>query len=114
MVATTAYCPDRGDLVWLDFSPGSGHEQSGKRPAVCISRKEYNEKTGLALFCPCTSVIKGYPYEVLIQGNDKIQGVILADQVKNLDWKTRNISFIATLSDNHLLEVLAKLTTLIE
>ena len=114
MVATLVYYPDRGDLVWLDFSPGSGHEQSGKRPALCISRKEYNIKTSLALFCPCTSVVKGYPYEVLIQVRDKIQGVVLSDQVKSLDWKTRNISFIATLSDNYLLEVLAKLTTLIE
>lgn len=108
------YCPDRGDLVWLDFSPGSGHEQIGKRPALCISNKDYNEKTGLALFCPCTSVIKGYPYEVLITGTKKIQGVILADQIKSLDWKTRNISFIASIPSSHLDEVLAKLSTLLE
>jgi len=114
MVANAIYCPNRGDLVWLDFSPGSGHEQSGKRPAFCLSPKEYNEKTGLALFCPCTSVVKGYPYEVLIQGNDKIQGVVLADQIKSYDWRTRKISFIATLSDIHFIDVLAKLTTLLE
>ena len=114
MVAPSVYCPDRGDLVWLDFSKAAGHEQSGKRPALCLSRKEYNIKTGLALFCPCTSVIKGYPYEVLIHASDKIQGVILSDQIKSLDWKTRNISFAATLPKNNLLEVLAKFVTLLE
>ncbi len=114
MVTNGAYCPDRGDLVWLDFSPGSGHEQLGKRPALCLSVKEYNEKTGLALFCACTSVIKGYPYEVPIAGTDQIQGVVLADQIKSLDWKARNISFIASLPDAHLIDVIAKFATLLE
>jgi mRNA interferase MazF len=114
MVAKGDYCPERGDLVWLDFSPGSGHEQLGKRPALCLSVKEYNEKTGLALFCPCTSAIKGYPYEVSIAGTEKIQGVILADQIKSLDWKARNISFIASLPDANLTDVIAKLSTLLE
>jgi mRNA interferase MazF len=114
MVTKTGYCPNRGDLVWLDFSPGSGHEQSGKRPSLCLSIKAYNERTGLALFCPCTSVVKGYPYEVAIAGTDQIHGVILADQIKSFDWKTRNISFIAVLPETLLQEVLAKLNTLLE
>jgi mRNA interferase MazF len=114
MVVLDQYIPSRGDIVWLDFSPSSGHEQSGKRPSLCLSQKDYNFKTGLALFCPCTSIIKGYPYEVLIQGNDKIHGVVLADQIKSLDFKTRNISFIATLPESLLVQVLAKLTTLLE
>ena len=88
------YLPDRGDIVWLNFNPQTGHEQKGKRPAVVISPKEYNEKTGLGLFCPITSKIKNYPFEVEIKIENKIDGVVLSDQVKSLDWKTRKIEFI--------------------
>jgi mRNA interferase MazF len=82
------YIPDRGDYVWLNFTPQSGHKQRGIRPAIIISRKEYNAKTGLAICCPITSKIKGYPFEVKIS-SDKINGVILSDQIRKLDWKAR-------------------------
>jgi mRNA interferase MazF len=87
------YVPERGDIVWLNFNPQSGHEQKGKRPAIVISPKKYNEKTGMAIFCPITSKIKNYPFEVIIK-NKKIDGVVLSDQIKTLDWKNREIKFI--------------------
>jgi mRNA interferase MazF len=79
------YLPDRGDVVWLDFSPQTGHEQQGKCPAVVLSPQAYNKKTGLALFCPITTKEKGHPFEVKIKAG-KINGVVLSDQVKSLDW----------------------------
>ena len=87
------YVPDRGDVVWLDFDPQIGKEQAKRRPAICISPKDYNQKSGLAIFCPKTSKIKGYPFEIPISLN-KIRGVILADQVKSLDYRERNATFI--------------------
>ncbi|HNX60292.1 MAG TPA: endoribonuclease MazF, partial [Spirochaetota bacterium] len=81
------YIPDRGDVVWLNFTPQSGHEQMGKHPALVLSPKEYNEKTGLAIFCPITSKEKGYPFEVKIKAKN-VSGVVLSDQVNSLDWKS--------------------------
>ena len=88
------YIPSKGDIVWLSFNPQSGHEQSGHRPAIVISPKEYNEKVGLALFCPITSMVKDYPFEVRVKIKDKIDGAILSDQVKSLDWINRKADFI--------------------
>ncbi|MGD0898130.1 MAG: endoribonuclease MazF [Thermoguttaceae bacterium] len=85
------YVPDRGDFVWLDFDPQAGHEQAGHRPAIVLSPKAYNERTGLALFCPITSQSKGYPFEAALPAGLKLAGVILADQVKSLDWRARNV-----------------------
>jgi mRNA interferase MazF len=107
-----SYIPERGDLVWLNFDPQSGHEQKGKRPALVISPKEYNEKVGLGIFCPMTSKEKGYPFEVKIE-NKKIQGVILSDQLKSLDWKKRDIQFISKAADEELAEVVSKFSALI-
>ncbi len=87
------YIPDRGDIVWLNFSPQQGHEQAGLRPALILSPKNYNQTTGLVLACPITSKIKRYPFEVRVRAK-KIDGVVLADQVKNLDWSARNIAFV--------------------
>lgn len=92
------YVPEKGDLVWLDFDPQAGHEQKGRRPAICISQQKYNRKTGLALFCPVTSHIKGYPFEIILE-NHSISGCILSDQVKNLDWVQRNCTFIEKASE---------------
>ncbi|VAX24109.1 Programmed cell death toxin MazF [hydrothermal vent metagenome] len=107
------YIPERGDIVWLDFNPQAGREQSGRRPALTISPKEYNQKVGLSIFCPITSNIKGYPFEVKIPPKLKIKGVILADHVKNLDWESRNAKYICKLPTNILLDVLGKLNLLI-
>jgi mRNA interferase MazF len=106
------YSPERGDIVWLNFNPQSGHEQKGKRPAVVISPKEYNEKVGLGLFCPITSKIKNYPFEVKIE-NEKINGVVLSDQVKSLDWETREIEFITKENSKIIDEIINKINILL-
>ena len=85
-MAISEYFPNRGDLVWLDFNPQLGSEQKGRRPALIISPKMYNEKVGLALVMPITSQIKDYPFEVTIPQTLKTEGVVLTDQVKSLDW----------------------------
>jgi mRNA interferase MazF len=87
--------PDRGDVVWLDFTPQMGHEQAGRRRALVVSPVSYNGKVGLALVCPITSQSKGYPFEVKIPKGSKTAGVILADQVKSLDWRARNADVFA-------------------
>jgi len=107
------YFPERGDIVWLDFNPQAGHEQKGKRPAIVISPKEYNEKTGLGLFCPITSKIKNYPFEVKIV-NKKIDGVVLSDQIKSLDWETREIEFIIKETSETIGEIINKINVLLE
>jgi len=106
------YVPDRGDVVWLQFNPQSGHEQAGKRPALTLSPKAYNQKVGLAIFCPLTNQEKGYPFEVKIRGS-KISGVILADQVKSLDWRKREAEFIIKVPSNVINEIIKLLNTLI-
>jgi mRNA interferase MazF len=106
------YIPDKSDVVWLEFDPQSGHEQKGKRPAVVISPKDYNDKAGLAIFCPITSKEKGYPFEVNIKSK-KISGVILSDQIKSLDWKVRKAEFIMKASDSIMDDVMNKLKLLI-
>ncbi len=89
-----SYVPERGDIVWLNFTPQAGHEQKGLRPAIVISPIEYNGRVGLGLFCPITKHIKGYPFEVEVKGA-KIKGAVLSDHVKSLDWRSRKIEFIA-------------------
>lgn len=107
------YIPERGDLVWLQFTPQSGHEQAGKRPALVISPSSYNGKVGLSLLCPVTSKIKGYPFEVIIPQNLPIEGAILSDQVKSLDWQTRQASFICKVPEETITEVVSKIQILI-
>jgi mRNA interferase MazF len=106
------YTPDRGDIVWLNFTPQAGHEQKGKRPAIILSPKEYNKKTGLAVCCPITSNIKGYPFEVIVNGK-KIAGAVLSDHLKNLDWKARDIKYIEKAHAEVLNEVVEKISVLI-
>jgi mRNA interferase MazF len=113
LVAGPQYVPARGDLVWLDLDLQAGHEQAGRRPAIVISPVAYNGRVGLALFCPITSRAKGYPFEVrLTQGMD-VEGVILADQVKSLDWRVRRAERIASVSAEVLDETLGKIRTLV-
>lgn len=107
------YVPDRGDIVWLNFNPQAGHEQQGKRPAIALSPKVYNEKTNLAIFCPITSKVKGYPFEVPIEAK-KINGAILSDQVKSLDWSEREVEYIGKADHGVVGKVLAHLALLLE
>lgn len=111
---TRAYVPARGDLVWLQFSPQAGHEQSGRRPALVISPRDYNKKVGLALFCPITSKVKGYPFEVELPEGLEIHGAVLSDQIKSLDWRSRYAERLGVLPENIMKEVLARILTLIE
>ena len=113
MVDGKNYIPEKGDIVWLKFSPQVGHEQSGQRPALCISPYSYNKKVGLGVFCPITSRIKGYPFEVEVPHNIKVNGVVLSDQIKSLDWKSREANFICKLPENYLARVLGKIRSLI-
>ena len=109
----TGYVPNRGDVVWIDFNPQTGHEQAGRRPAIVLSPSAYNGKVGLAILCPITNQAKGYPFEVPIPTGSAVKGVILADQVKSLDWQSRNAQFICVLPLTVVAEVLAKLKTLL-
>ena len=110
----TPYIPQRGDLLWLDFTPQVGHEQAGRRPAVVISPGAYNGKVGLALCCPVTSQRKGYPFEVAIPPGLPVQGVILADQIKSLDWRARRAELVCRLPDAVFTDVLQKLAPLLQ
>lgn len=107
------YVPARGDVVWLSFSPQAGREQAGRRPAVILSPEGYNDRVSMALCCPVTSKRKGYPFEVPIPGGFDVHGVILADQVRNLDWRARRAELLARLPASTLSEVIYKVWALI-
>lgn len=107
------YVPERGDIVWITLNPQAGQEQAGRRPAVVLSPGAYNRRVGLALFCPVTSQVKGYPFEVRIPAELAVSGVILADQVKSLDWRIRKVERIGSLPVETVREVLGKLGALL-
>ena len=107
-----AYIPDAGDLVWLTFDPQAGHEQRGRRPALILSPRMYNAKTRLAIACPITSQVKGYPFEVPLPPG-AISGVVLADHVKNLDWQVRRVVFEAKATAETVTEVRERLRVLL-
>jgi len=107
------YFPERGDAVWVSFDPQSGHEQAGRRPALVLSPSAYNRKVGLAVFCPITSQIKSYPFEVVIPRGLGVTGAVLSDQVKSLDWQARNAELICSLPEEIVSQVLQKLGALV-
>ena len=106
------YVPDVGDIVWLNFTPQSGHEQAGRRPAVVLSPKAYNRKSGLLVCVPITQQIKGYPFEVVLSGAGAI-GAALADQVKSLDWQSREVERKSKATSSELAEIKAKIRSLL-
>jgi len=108
------YVPARGDLIWLQFSPQAGHEQTGHRPAVVISPSAYNRRVGLALCCPVTSQVKGYPFEVLLPRGVGVEGAILSDQLKSLDWRVRKARRIGKLPADVLEETVGKILALVD
>lgn len=106
-----SYIPEEGDVVWLNFTPQIGHEQAGRRPAVVLSPQTYNSKTGLLLCVPITTQSKGYPFEVALSGD--ATGVALADQVKSLDWQSRQAQYKGTISSTQVQEIKAKIAALL-
>jgi mRNA interferase MazF len=112
-VVARSYVPDAGDLVWLTFDPQAGHEQRGRRPALILSPRAYNEKARLAIACPITSQVKGYPFEVPLPRGAKIAGVVLADHVKNLDWQARRVVFEAKAAAEVVTDVRERLRALL-
>ena len=113
MVKPRFYVPECGDVVWISLNPQAGREEAGRRPAVVVSPQSYNAKVGLAIFCPVTSQIKGYPFEVLIPAGLPVTGAILSDQVKSFDWRARKAELICALPARIISEVLEKLATLL-
>jgi len=113
MVKPRAYVPECGDVVWMTLNPQAGREEAGRRPAVVVSPQSYNAKVGLGIFCPVTSQIKGYPFEVLIPAGLPVTGAILSDQVKSLDWRARKAELMCALPARTISEVLEKLATLL-
>jgi mRNA interferase MazF len=110
----STYVPERADLVWITLDPQAGREQAGRRPAVVLSPAMYNRPSGLALFCPITSQVKRYPFEIPIPSGLPVQGVILADQMRSLDWRVRNATRIGELPDDVLTRVIKRIHALIE
>ncbi len=107
------YVPDSGELIWLDFTPLAGREQAGRRPAVVLSPRSYNEKTSLAVVCPVTSRSKGYPFEVAVPPGQSIKGVILADHLKNLDWRQRKAQKVGRIPASLLAQVRERVAALL-
>ena len=114
MVTTPEYLPEAGDLIWLDFTPQAGREQAGRRPALVISPRAYNGKTSLAVVCPITNQVKGYPFEVALPAGGKIGGVVLSDHVKNLDWRQRRATRAGKVQASVLRAVRERLAALLE
>lgn len=107
------YVPNKGDLVWLNFTPHAGHEQGGRRPALVLSPAAYNGLTGLMLAVPVTSRVKGYPFEVALAAESPVSGVALSDHARSLDWRSRRAEHIGDAGPEVLEEVLEKLGVLL-
>lgn len=107
------YVPDRGELIWLSFDPQAGREQAGRRPALVLSPALYNGRTGLALVCPVTNRVKGYPFEVLLPNGLAVSGAILADHLKSADWTARRVEFAGEAPLAVVTEVITKLQSLL-
>ena len=109
----TAFVPEAGDFVWLTFDPQAGREQAGRRPALVLTPRTYNAKSGLALVCPITNQVKGYPFEVAVPAGHGTTGVILADHVKSVDWKARRSEKLGHCPTEVIDEVRARLAPLL-
>jgi mRNA interferase MazF len=107
------HVPDRGDIVWVDFDPQAGHEQAGRRPALIVSPISYNQKVGLVLLCPVTNQRKSYPFEVPLPQGLKVAGVVLADQIKSMDWRARHAEFCCRVPAATVLDVIGKAQSLL-
>jgi mRNA interferase MazF len=109
LVAGNTYQPERGDLAWLDFTPHSGSEQAGRRPALILSAQEFNIATGMAFVCPITNQGKGSNFEVPLPRGAKMTGFVLTHQLKSLDWIAREADFAGKLNQETLWEVFGRI-----
>jgi mRNA interferase MazF len=108
-----AYVPERGDAIWLDFDPQAGRKQARRRPAIVLSPGAYNVKSGLAIICPITGRVKGYPFETPLPEGLPISGVVLADHARSLDWNSRRAELICQLPAEVVQDVAAKIIALV-
>lgn len=106
--------PARGDVVWLEFNPQAGSAQAGRRPALVISPESYNRKVGLALVCPITARVKGYPFEVELPSGFKVEGAVLCDQIKSLDWRARRATRLGSIPEPIMEDVTARMLVLVD
>ena len=113
VTADDDYVPDRGDAIWLNFNPKAGLEQAGHRPALVLSPARFNDATGMALMCPITSTVRGWPFEISLEGAREVDGAALTDQVKNLDWRKRGARHIETVPGSITAEAIAKVQSLL-
>ncbi|MEM9216032.1 MAG: type II toxin-antitoxin system PemK/MazF family toxin [Cyanobacteria bacterium P01_F01_bin.150] len=102
------YVPKRGDFVWLQFNPQSGHEQKGKRPALVLSRDRFNQKMGFVYVCPISTTKRKNPFYVPIPEGESVTGVVMADQLRSLDYRARKAQYIGCCSDFLLRDVLRR------
>ena len=109
-----SYVPARGDLVWLQFNPQAGHEQAGHRPALVVSPSSYNRRVGLAVCCPVTSRVKGYPFAALLPKGLGVEGAVLSDQLKSVDWRVRKARRIGSVPTDVLQETVGKILALVD
>ena len=113
VVTSRAYTPGPGDIIWLTLTPVSGHEQAGRRPVLVLSPAAYNAKVGLALCCPITSQVKGYPFEVELPVGLPVRGAVLSDQVRSLDWRARHAELACRAPSSLLPDVMSRLVVLL-
>jgi mRNA interferase MazF len=111
--AKASYCPDANDIVWLNFDPQAGSEQRGRRPALVLSPREYNERAKLCIVAPITSQSKGYPFEVMLPAGGKTSGVVLSDHLKSLSWDAHDAAYIESANFDVSAEVRAKVKALL-
>lgn len=101
------YVPKKGDFIAVTFDPQSGHEQKGRRPALVVSNTLFNERTGLAIVCPLTTANRGYPFHVAVTGGPQVEGFVMVEQVKSIDYRARQAKAIGKASGELLDEVLS-------
>ncbi|WP_344912534.1 type II toxin-antitoxin system PemK/MazF family toxin [Amphibacillus indicireducens] len=106
--------PEKGDLVLLNFTPQSGREQAGYRPAIVISPKKFNEVLNLAIVCPITKQKKGYPFEIELPIGLEVDGVILTDHIKSIDWRSRNMKVVGKAPDDVFDKCITRIHTFID
>ena len=96
------YVPKKGDFIVITFDPQSGHEQKGRRPAIVVSKTLFNERTGLAMVCPLTTTDRRYPFHVAVTNDPNLNGFVMVEQIKSIDYRARKAKFIGKASEDVL------------